>query len=85
MKYKKKKNKLTKGELYALFLMSLTNPDIYPDKEKKIPIELVTEESSSEEIGEVVRLTIPSLIGLIGTAFHILEHEYNDVIKGEVN
>jgi hypothetical protein len=85
VKYKKKKNKLTKGEHYALYLMSLTNPDLYPDKEKRIPIELVTQESSGDEIGEVVKLTIPSLIGLISTAFHILEHEYNDVIRGEVN
>tara|TARA_B100000519_G_C13929467_1_gene290697 strand:- start:211 stop:468 length:258 start_codon:yes stop_codon:yes gene_type:complete len=85
VKYKKKKNELNKGEHYALYLMSLTNPDLYPDKGKRIPVELITQESNGDEVGEVVKLTIPNLIGLISTSFHILEHEYNDVVKGERN
>ena len=36
MKRKKKKNRLTDGEMRALFHTSLLNPDLYPDKKKRI-------------------------------------------------
>ena len=81
-----KKNKddiyknLQDGERYALFLMSLINPDLYPNKEKKMPINI--EWRGSDEVRD---FTLLELISFIGMAFHILEHEYNDVIKKDAN
>mgnify|MGYP001573110696 CR=1 FL=1 len=71
---------LQDGERYALFLMSLINPDLYPNKEKKIPINI--EWRGSDKVRD---FTLLELLSFIGMAFHILEHEYNDVIKKDAN
>lgn len=78
MKLKKKMKKtLHEGEIKALFLMSLTDSDLYPDKTKSVKIEI--EDKNGKKVFR--DLTIEGLIGFIGLAFHILEHEYSDTLK----
>ena len=73
-----KKHNLSDGEKHALFLMSLLNPDLYPNKTKIIPVELKSKNGKS-----IHEFTLVSLIGLINLAFHILQHEYDNVISKE--
>tara|TARA_B100000424_G_scaffold245811_1_gene217022 strand:+ start:385 stop:621 length:237 start_codon:yes stop_codon:yes gene_type:complete len=73
-----KKDNLSDGEKHALFLMSLVNPDLYPNKTKIIPVELKSKNGKS-----IYEFTLVGLIGLINLAFHILQHEYDDVILEE--
>ena len=73
-----KKANLSDGEKHALFLMSLVNPDLYPDQTKIIPIELEDRNGKSAHV-----FTLVGIIGLINLAFHILQHEYDDIIKKE--
>ena len=77
MKRKKKKSRLTDSEMKSLFYTSLLNPDLYPDKKKKIPIEL-EEKNGSKDVKD---FTVIGLIGFVGMIFHILEHEYFDSLK----
>ena len=77
MKRKKKKNRLTGEEMRALFHTSLLNPDLYPDKKKRITIELEEKDGSKD----VKDFTVIGLIGFVGMIFHILEHEYFDSLK----
>jgi len=77
MKRKKKKSRLTDGEMKSLFYTSLLNPDLYPDKKKRIPIELEEKDGSKD----VKDFTVIGLIGFVGMIFHILEHEYFDSLK----
>tara|TARA_X000001388_G_scaffold56257_2_gene41485 strand:+ start:1645 stop:1890 length:246 start_codon:yes stop_codon:yes gene_type:complete len=77
MKRKKKKSRLTDSEMKSLFYTSLLNPDLYPDKKKKIPIELEEKDGSKD----VKDFTVIGLIGFVGMIFHILEHEYFDSLK----
>ncbi len=74
---KDKYDVLTDGERKGLFHLSLLNPDLYPDKKKKIPIELEGTNKGKENRD----FTILGLIGFVGLVFHILEHEYFDSIK----
>jgi len=69
---------LSDGEKYALFLMSLVNPDLYPNQTKIIPVELEDKNGKSTH-----EFTLVGVIGLINLAFHILQHEYDDITKKE--
>ena len=73
-----KKDNLSNGEKHALFLMSLANPDLYPNQTKIISIELEDRNGKSTH-----EFTLLGVIGLINLAFHILQHEYDGVIKKE--
>ena len=73
-----KKDDLSNGEKHALFLMSLANPDLYPNQTKIIPIELEDRNGKSTH-----EFTLLGVIGLINLVFHILQHEYDEVIKKE--
>jgi len=73
-----KKDDLSNGEKHALFLISLANPDLYPNKTKIIPIELEDRNGKSTH-----EFTLLGVIGLINLAFHVLQHEYDEVIKKE--
>tara|TARA_R100000700_G_scaffold34831_1_gene43100 strand:+ start:231 stop:464 length:234 start_codon:yes stop_codon:yes gene_type:complete len=73
-----KKDDLSNGEKHALFLISLANPDLYPNKTKIIPIELEDRNGKSTH-----EFTLLGVIGLINLAFHVLKHEYDEVIKKE--
>ena len=75
---KMKKTNLSDGEKTALFLMGLVNPDLYPDKKKVFSIELEDKDGTSNH-----DFTLIGLIGFINLAFHILEHEYANIIKKE--
>lgn len=75
-----KNDNLSSGEKHALFLMSLANPDLYPNQTKIIPLELEDKNGKFKH-----EFTLIGLIGFISLAFHILQHEYNDVIKRESN
>ena len=54
-----KKANLSDGEKHALFLMSLANPDLYPDQTKIIPIELEDRNGKSAHV-----FTLVGIIGL---------------------
>jgi hypothetical protein len=73
-----KKSNLSDGEKHALFLMSLANPDLYSNLTKVIPIELEDRNGKSSH-----EFTLLGVIGLINLAFHILQHEYDQIIKKE--
>ena len=73
-----KKDNLSDGEKHALFLMSLVNPDLYPNPTKIIPIELEDRNGKSTH-----EFTLIGVIGFIKLAFQILQHEYDEVIKKE--
>ena len=73
-----KKDNLSNGEKHALFLMSLVNPDLYPNQTKIIPVELEDKNGKSTH-----EFTLLGVIGLINLAFQILQHEYDEVIKKE--
>lgn len=73
-----KKDDLSNGEKHALFLISLANPDLYPNKTKIIPIELEDKNGKSTH-----EFTLLGVIAFIKLAFQILQNEYDEVIKKE--
>ena len=73
-----KKDDLSNGEKHALFLISLANPDLYPNKTKIIPIELEDRNGKSTH-----EFTLLGVIAFIKLAFQILQNEYDEVIKKE--